>query len=82
MPNEESELRMEKRTGSVIPEFWALATNPETILLGQCLRTFLLHVRDVLWGKRRVGRKEGTVIFFCKFLVPFVFTNHIYNDFF
>lgn len=75
----DSEPRLEKRTGSVIPEFWALATNPETILLGQCLWTFLLQVRDVLWGKRRVGRKECTVTFFCNFLALFVFVNHIYK---
>lgn len=56
--------RREKKTGPVIPEFWALATNLETILLGQWLRIFLLQVRDVLWGKRRVGRKECTATFF------------------
>lgn len=56
----DSKPRMEKKIGPVIPELWALATNPETILPGQCLRTFLLQVRDVLRGKRRVGRKEGT----------------------
>lgn len=75
-----SEPRVEKRTtGSVIPEFWALAINPETILLGQCLWTLLLQVRDVLWGKRRVGRKECTETVLCNFLPPFVFTNHTYK---
>lgn len=49
-----SKPRTEEKTGPVIPEFWVLATNSETILLGQCLWTFLLQVRDVLWGKRRV----------------------------
>lgn len=67
-PWRDSEPRVEKRTGSVIPEFWALATNLETILLGRCLWTFFLHVRGVLWGKRRVGRKECIVTFFFFFL--------------
>lgn len=66
-------------TGSGIPESWALATDPETILLGQCLWTFILQVRDVLWGKRRMGRKECTLTFSCNLLAPFVFTNHIYQ---
>lgn len=59
-----SEPRVEKRTRSVIHEFWALATNLETTLLGQGLWTFFLHVRGVLWGKRRVRRKEHIVNFF------------------
>lgn len=37
MAKGDSEPRVENRPGSVVPEFWALATNPETILLGQCL---------------------------------------------
>lgn len=72
--------KREKRTGSVIPEFWALATNPETILLGQCLWKFLLQVRDVLWGNRRAGRKECTGTFFYNFLAQFVFVNQYAND--
>lgn len=71
-----SEPRVEKRIGSVIPEFWALPTNPEIIPLGQCLWKFLLQVRDVLWGKRRVGRKECTVTFFCNFLAPMIHQSH------
>lgn len=78
-PRRDSEPRVEKRTGSGVLEFWALATNPETILLGQCLWTFFLHVRDVLWGKRRVGRKEWIVTFFCNFLALLVFTSHMYK---
>lgn len=79
-PWRDSEPRVEKRTGSVIPEFWALATNLETILLGRCLWTFFLHVRGVLWGKRRVGRKECIVtFFFFFFLAPFVFASHVYK---
>lgn len=67
-PRRDSEPRVEKRTRSIVPEFWVLATNPETILLGQCLWTFFLHVRDVLWGKRRVGRKECIITSFFFFL--------------
>lgn len=81
-PRRDSEPRVEKRTRSIVPEFWVLATNPETILLGQCLWTFFLHVRDVLWGKRRVGRKECIItsfFFFCNFLALLEFTSHTYK---